>query len=106
MNSAPPPDIHATQPRDNETVRLNALLEYRLLDTPNEPQFDAITALAAEIAGVPISVISLIDQDRQWFKSNYGLPGVTETARDVAFCAHTILQSEPLIVPDALNDPH
>ena len=106
MNSAPPPDIHATQPRDNETVRLNALLEYRLLDTPNEPQFDAITTLAAEIAGVPISVISLIDQDRQWFKSNYGLPGVTETARDVAFCAHAILQSEPLIVPDALNDPH
>jgi PAS domain S-box-containing protein len=89
---------------DNEAARLNALIEYRLLDTPAEPIFDEVTALAAGITRAPISLISLVDKDRQWFKSSYGLPDVRETARDVAFCAHAILQSEPFIVDDALND--
>ena len=88
----------------NETARLRSLAEYRLLDTPPETVFDGITAVAAQLAGVPISLISLVDQDRQWFKSSHGLPGVGQTPRDVAFCAHAILQAEPLIVADALND--
>jgi PAS domain S-box-containing protein len=89
---------------DYETDRLHALADYRLLDTLPEALFDGITAIAAQVAGVPISLISLVDRDRQWFKSNYGLPGVSETPRDVAFCSHAILQSQPFIVPDALND--
>lgn len=89
---------------DCESARLQSLKDYRLLDTLPEAVFDGITAVAAQVVGVPISLISLVDQDRQWFKSSYGLPGVTETPRDVAFCAHAILQSQPFIVPDALND--
>ena len=88
----------------NDTARLHSLGEYRLLDTPPETVFDGITAVAAQLAGVPISLISLVDQDRQWFKSSHGLPGVGQTPRDVAFCAHAILQAEPFIVADALND--
>ena len=89
---------------DYETDRVQALADYRLLDTLPDALFDGITAIAAQVAGVPISLISLVDRDRQWFKSNYGLPGVNETPRDVAFCSHAILQSQPFIVPDALND--
>lgn len=88
----------------NEAARLNALLAYRLLDTPAEPLFDEVTALAARITHTPISLISLIDKDRQWFKSSFGLPGARETPRDVAFCAHAILQPEPFIVDDATHD--
>ncbi len=88
----------------NETARLHSLAEYRLLDTPPETVFDGITAVAAQLAGAPISLISLVDQDRQWFKSSHGLPGVGQTPRDVAFCAHAILQAEPFIIVDALND--
>lgn len=88
----------------NETARLNALTAYRLLDTTAEPIFDEVTALAAAITQAPISLISLVDKHRQWFKSSHGLPDVRETPRDVAFCAHAILQSEPFIVVDALND--
>jgi len=60
---------------------------------------------AAYVAGAPISLLSLVDTGRQWFKANIGLPGVTETSRDAAFCAHTILQEEVLEVQDALRDP-
>ena len=88
----------------NETARQEALAAFRLLDTPAEPVFDDVTALAAGIAQAPISLISLIDHERQWFKSNHGLPGVGETPRDLAFCAHAILQSEPLVVEDTLAD--
>ena len=87
-----------------EPERLEALDRYALLDTPSEPEFDTLTALAAETFGVPIALITLVDADRQWFKSAYGLSGVRETPRDVAFCAFTILGESPLIVPDATLD--
>jgi GAF domain-containing protein len=87
----------------NEEKRLAALREYRILDTAAEQTYDDITALAAYLCEVPIAMISLVDESRQWFKSKVGL-NQEETPRDVAFCAHAILQSEPLIVRDALND--
>jgi PAS domain S-box-containing protein len=88
----------------NEAARLNALWSYGLLDTPTESIFDEVTALAAGIAQAPISLISLVDKNRQWFKSRHGLPNVRETPRDVALCSHAILRKDPLIVADALND--
>lgn len=85
--------------------RLAALNALAVLDTPPEPVFDAITALAAQVCEVPIALVSLVDQDRQWFKSNVGLPGVTQTPREVAFCHHAVEQADVLEVPDAQADP-
>src|SRR5471030_485945 len=89
---------------ENEAHRLATLREYQLLDTPAEELFDAFTRLAAQICGTPISLISLIDANRQWFKSNVGLPGVTQTEREVAFCGHAILGDGIFEIPDARAD--
>lgn len=86
-----------------EQQRLAALAKYRILDTPAESDFDDIVRIAASICGVPMASISLVDDKRQWFKAAMGM-GVSETPRDVAFCAHTILGSETLIVNDATLD--
>ena len=87
----------------NETQRLEALKEYHVLDTEAEQMYDDITALAADICGVPIALVSLVDESRQWFKSKVGLHQ-NQTPRDVAFCAHAILQEKPLYVKDAMAD--
>lgn len=88
----------------NEAARLAALKSLQVLDTPAEERFDRITRLAARLLDVPIALISLVDSDRQWFKSKYGLDA-SETPREVSFCGHAILQDEPLLVPDASLDP-
>ena len=91
-------------PAVDETRRLAALRELGVLDTLPEPVFDAITNTAAQLCGVPIALISLIDAQRQWFKSSIGLPGVDETSREVAFCDHAIRDAVLLEVADATLD--
>lgn len=86
-----------------EDERLAALLRFDILDTPAEREFDDIARLAATALGVESAAISLIDEDRQWFKSRHGIP-FTETVRDIAFCTHAVASREILIVPDATQD--
>ncbi|MEN0066737.1 MAG: GAF domain-containing protein [Myxococcota bacterium] len=87
-----------------DALRILALESLRILDTPDDPQFDCITAAVAQHFNVPVALVSLVDRDRQWFKSRFGsVP--PETPRDHAFCAYTIVGSEPLVVPDATADP-
>ncbi|KEF42116.1 MAG: diguanylate cyclase [Cyanobium sp. CACIAM 14] len=88
---------------EREQERLEALREYRILDTPPEQAYDDLTALAAFICDVPIALVSLVDRDRQWFKSSIGLEA-RETARDISFCAHAILEDDILVIQDAHRD--
>lgn len=88
---------------ENEAKRLQKLLSYRILDTVAETAYDDITAIAAQICGTATSVVSLVDSSRQWFKSTVGLEA-TETPRNIAFCAHAILQTQVMVVPDATQD--
>jgi PAS domain S-box-containing protein len=88
---------------ENEPGRLAALRGLGILDTPPEPVYDELSALAASICQTPVALISLVDEDRQWFKSRVNWPA-EETPRDLAFCAHTILQSDVMVVPDASAD--
>ncbi|MBT5532978.1 PAS domain S-box protein, partial [Candidatus Poribacteria bacterium] len=88
----------------DEDERLEALLRLRILDTPMEERFDRITRTAGRALGVPIALVSLIDENRQWFKSRHGLDA-TETGRDISFCGHAILDDGILVTPDALTDP-
>ncbi len=88
----------------DEMARVRTLQELAILDTPPEAAFDAVTELAAELFAVPIAFISLVDSDRQWFKSRLGLD-ITETSRDVAFGDVAIHQDQVLVVTDAKADP-
>lgn len=88
----------------NEGERIAELRRLEILDSDREQAFDRITRLAAKLFDVPIALISLVDSHRQWFKACLGI-SASETARDVAFCAHTINLDEPLVVADALEDP-
>jgi len=94
MPAPPPPD---------EERRLRALQGLQLLDTPPEERFDRYTRIASRLFDVPIALVSLVDRDRQWFKSRHGLD-IVQTPREAAFCAHAILDGEVLQVPDALQD--
>ncbi len=90
---------------DNELARLDALNQYQVLDTPAEKGFDDFTFLASQICGTPIALISLVDGERQWFKSKVGLDA-SETHRDLAFCAYAITKQEDLlVVENAPEDP-
>jgi GAF domain-containing protein len=87
----------------NEQQRLATLRGYEILDTEPEAAFDDLTSLASYICQTPVALISLIDAERQWFKSKVGV-SVSETSRDIAFCAAAILQPDVFIVPDASQD--
>jgi PAS domain S-box-containing protein len=93
----PPPN-----PPD-ETFRLASLRGLGILDTPPEERFDRVTRLAALVFEVPIALVSLVDANRQWFKSCIGLD-VSETSREISFCGHAILSDEALVIPNALAD--
>ncbi len=88
----------------NEAERLRTLRSYNILDTPPEVAFERITSLAARLFDVPISLVSLIDADRQWFKACFGMD-IYQTDRKLSFCAYAILSDEVMIVPDATLDP-
>lgn len=95
MSAAPiPPD---------EAERLEGLRRYGVLDTEPELAFDRITSLAARLFDVPIALVSLVDEHRQWFKSCIGIDD-TETRREISFCAHAILEDDVMVVPDATRD--
>jgi diguanylate cyclase (GGDEF)-like protein len=96
MGEAPPPP--------DEHLRLQSLRALNLVETPLEERFERITRLAQRVLQAPIAAISLIEADRQWFKSIQGL-NISETSRAVSFCSHTILHDAPLIVSDARSDP-
>ena len=87
----------------NEAGRIVALEKYAILDTDPEQSFDDLALLASFICKTPIALISLVDENRQWFKSRVGLDA-SETSRDIAFCSTAILQNDVFVVPDALAD--
>lgn len=95
--------IEAPKP-EHESRRLAALYALDLLDTPPEADFDDIAAIAAALCGVPTALVSLVDEQRQWFKARAGFD-VAETPRETSFCAHAILEPGATVVPDAADDP-
>ena len=96
--------VKAPIPPD-ERVRLQQLHEYGILDTPEEEGFNEIVQLASRICQVPVSLISLIDAERQWFKARIGIPeDMDHTPRDISFCGHAMLNGEIFVVPDAMKD--
>ena len=89
--------------KEEEEKRLKALAEYRILGTKPESCYDCVTRIAASTCDVPISLMTLVDKDRQWFKSKVGLE-INETRRDWSFCTHAIKENNPLIIYDAYQD--
>ena len=95
---------HTSPIPSNETERIKCLQSYRILDTAPDLRFDRIAQLAADLTNVPIAMISLVDETRQWFKARVGLD-VTQTEREISFCAHAIMGEDILQVGDATQDP-
>jgi len=91
------------QPTLDEALRVEALRQYAVLDTLPEQALDDLTALAAQICGAPIALISLVDEHRQWFKARFGW-AMAETPRDISFCGHALHERDLFIVPDATRD--
>jgi GAF domain-containing protein len=87
----------------NDGARVDALQKYAILDSEPEQAFDDLTLLASYVCKTPIALISLVDEDRQWFKAKVGI-SATETSRNIAFCSTAIQQSDVFVVPDALQD--
>lgn len=87
----------------HEKTRLQSLRDLLILDTPPEERFDGLTAYASAMFNVPIALVSLVDDERQWFKSRCGLDA-TETPRDISFCGHAILQDDVMVIEDARSD--
>lgn len=94
----------APHPLD-EAERLERLRALLVLDSPPEPLFDQITRMASQVCGTPVALLSLVDEERQWFKAQVGLAGISETPRDQAFCAHAIGSTALMQVEDAQADP-
>lgn len=88
----------------NEAKRLSVLRDLQLLDSSADAGFDRLTELATQIFDLPMSMITLIDEDRQWFKSRQGL-SVCETPRRISFCGHVVADGQPMVVNNALRDP-
>ena len=97
--------MNSSQPVLSDPQRLAALAAYQVLDTPPEFEQDALTEIAAEITGYPVALISLVDEHRQWFKSNYGLPAMKECPAEVSVCSTTICANDLIYVPDLTKDP-
>jgi hypothetical protein len=95
--------MRAAPPHEREAERLDALARYGVLDTPPEEEFDELARLVSAICGTPIALVSLVDADRQSFKARVGLEP-RETPREMAFCAHAILEPDVFVVPDTLQD--
>ncbi len=95
--------MQAPQIPQNEAARLAALESYAVLDTAPDPSLDALTELVAQVLDVPIALVSLVDLERQWFKSNYGLEA-TQTSREISFCGHVVATGKLLVVENALAD--
>jgi len=95
--------MHVPNKPENEAQRIEKLEQLDILDTESEERFDRVTRLARRLFDVPIAVVSLVDRDRQWFKSCYGIDA-QETERDVSFCGHAILGKDPFVIPDASQD--
>ena len=91
------------KPTRNEAARVEALHKYAILDTEPEQAFDDLVLLASFICKTPIALISLVDEDRQWFKSKVGV-SISETSREIAFCATAIQHPDVFVIPDTLND--
>jgi GAF domain-containing protein len=87
----------------NDSERLAALRELLILDTPPEERYDKVVQFAAAEFDMPVALLSLIDENRQWFKASVGLD-VCETTRDISFCGHAILQPDIFVIPDARAD--
>jgi diguanylate cyclase (GGDEF)-like protein len=96
--------MHVAPPLADEVTRLAALRQLSMLDTPPEERFDRFTRLAKRLFDVPLALISLVDEDRQWFKSCAGA-SLTQSPRDSSFCGHTIAADDIMLVPDTLQDP-